>query len=1124
MSNNCKIGVYVCHCGSNIAGTVDCSRVVEAISGEESVVISRDYQYMCSDPGQELIRKDIKELGVNRVVVASCSPRMHEKTFRNVIKEEGLNPYLLEMANIREQCSWVTDDHEKATEKAAALVRAAIHRVVLQEPLETREVIVNQNTLVVGGGIAGVQCSLQIAQANKKVYLVEREPSIGGHMAMLDKTFPTLDCSACILTPKLVDTGADENIELLTYSEVIEVSGSVGNFKVKVKKKPRYIDYTNCTSCGECDKECPVNVPNEFENKLTTRKAIYRMFAQAVPNSYAIDKRETPPCKATCPIGQRAQGYIALVAAKKFPEAYRLIREDNPFPSICGRACTHPCEDVCRRNLVDEPMAIAHIKRFVADWAYQNERPKIEPARMTKKEKIAIIGSGPAGLSAAESLIKMGYPVTVFEAQNKPGGMLQYGIPEYRLPKKIVDREIDDIKSLGVEIKTETPLGKNKTLKSLFKNGYSAILISSGAHKNVELMIDGENIKNVYPGTLFLKQVADGTITSMGEKVVVVGGGNTAIDSARTALRLGAKDVSIAYRRTENEMPAMRQEIAEAKAEGVKFEFLASPTRIIGRENKVFQIEFIKNKLGEPDSSGRRRPIPIPGSEFLLRSDVVITAIGQIPDLDEVLEGTEIEKTNWGTIPIDPITCMTSMDGVFAAGDVVLGPATIAEAIASGKQAALSINAYLRKTPYKKFKTWNKSQISDERTREIEEMIYYGEIKEKPRVQIPLLNARFRATNFAEVAQPYTEEQAIEEASRCLNCGVCCECHECEKFCERKSINYDDKEEIVELEVGNIILATGYKKFDARILPQYGYKRLENVFDCMEIERMNNASGPTNGKILCTDGSMPKRVAMLHCIGSRDEKTNRYCSRVCCMYSIKNAHLIQEKTGAEVYEFFIDIRAHGKGYEEFYERVQKEGVIFIRGKVAEIIKGPNNKLIVKSEDTLMRRPIELEVDMVVLNVGMVAQQDSEEVAKLFNITRSNDRFFLESHPKLEPVAATTAGIYLAGACQGPKDIPETISQAKAAASEVLSVLSRGTVTVEAITATVNKDQCSGCKICIDICPYSAIEFDEESKTININDVLCQGCGSCVASCPSGALDAKHFRNRQILAQIEGLLR
>ncbi len=291
MNNNCKIGAYVCHCGSNIAGTVDCTRVVEAVSGEENVVVARDYQYMCSDPGQELIRKDIKELGVNHVVVASCSPRMHEKTFRNVIKEEGLNPYLLDMANIREQCSWVTDDHEKATEKATALVRASIYRVALQEPLETREVVVNQNTLIVGGGVAGVQCALQIAQANKKVYLVEREPSIGGHMAMLDKTFPTLDCSACILTPKLVDTGADENIELLTYSDVIGVSGSVGNFKVKVRKKPRYVDYTNCTSCGECDKECPVNIPNEFENKLTTRKAIYRMFAQAVPNIPVIDTK-----------------------------------------------------------------------------------------------------------------------------------------------------------------------------------------------------------------------------------------------------------------------------------------------------------------------------------------------------------------------------------------------------------------------------------------------------------------------------------------------------------------------------------------------------------------------------------------------------------------------------------------------------------------------------------------------------------------------------------------------------------------------------------------------------------------------------------------------------------------
>ena len=473
-----KIGVYICHCGTNIAGTVDVEAVTEFARGLPSVAIARQNTYMCSDPGQELIRQDIKELGLNRVVVASCSPLMHERTFRRVCQESGLNPYLFEMANIREHCSWITEDHGAATEKAKALVSAAVRRVFYQEPLETKEVPVNPNTLVVGGGIAGIQAALEIADSRHKVYLVEREPSIGGHMIQLDKTFPTLDCSACILTPKMSLVGSHPYIELMSYSEVVEVSGYVGYIKAKIKKKARYVDVDKCTGCGECTNVCPVEVPNEFDLGLGQRKAIYRPFPQAVPNVFAVDKRGYPPCRVACPAGVNAQGYIALISQGKFKEALEVLRRTMPFAGVCGRVCTHPCESECERGKVDEPVSIRSLKRFMADYELSVGREKATPIERTKEDKVAIIGSGPAGLACAYDLVREGYPVTVFEAAPQSGGLLRYGIPEYRLPKKVLDNEISYMEELGVEIKTNTPM---ENLEDIFNQGYEAIFLATGA-------------------------------------------------------------------------------------------------------------------------------------------------------------------------------------------------------------------------------------------------------------------------------------------------------------------------------------------------------------------------------------------------------------------------------------------------------------------------------------------------------------------------------------------------------------------------------------------------------------------------------------------------------------------
>ena len=647
-----KIGVYVCHCGTNIAQTVDCKRVVDYASALPNVTVAREYQYMCSDPGQELIKKDIKELGLTRVVVASCSPLMHEPTFRRAVEEAGLNQFLFQMANIREQCSWISENKEMATELAKSIVGAAVKRVEFQEPLDVKKVPVNPNVLIVGGGITGIEAALQIADSGKKVYLVEKEPTIGGYMARFDKTFPTLDCAACILTPKMVSVGQHPNIELLSYSDVTGFSGYVGNFTARIRRRAKYVEEEECSGCGLCTEKCPVSVPSEFDCGLGKRKAIYRPFPQAVPNVPVIDK------------------------------------------------------DHC---------------------------------------------------------------------------------------------------------------------------------------------------------------------------------------------------------------------------------------------------------------------------------------------------------------------------------------------------------------------------------------LYFTK-------------------------------------------GVC---KVCQKFCPRGAINFEQKETYTDLQVGTAILATGFDLFDASKVKQYGYGRLPNVITSLEFERFSHASGPTGGKILLKNGQMPTSIAILHCIGSRDTNFNEYCSRVCCMYSMKIAHLAHEKTGARVYEFYIDIRAFGKGYEEFYKRILEEETTFIRGKAAEVTDVPQTpaekgKLVVVAEDTLLGIVRRVPVDMVVLSVGFEPRKDTIETARIFSISRSQDGFFLERHPKLAPVSTASDGIFIAGACQGPKDIPDSVAQGAAAAANALSLIDRKEVTLEPTVAFIDEKSCSGCKICLGLCAYNAITFDETKKVSKVNDALCKGCGVCVAACPSGAIEQRNFTDNQLLAEVESI--
>jgi len=1125
--NGHKIGVYICHCGTNIAGVVDVEDVTNFISSLGSVAIARNYMFMCSEPGQNIIREDIKNLGLDRVVVASCSPRMHENTFRRTCQAEGLNPYLFNMVNIREHCSWITDDREKATELARSLISAGVKRVLMQGPLVPKEVSINPNVLIVGAGVAGIQAALDLAEAGKKVYLVEKEACIGGQMAKFDKTFPTLDCAACILTPKTVAVKQHPNIELLSYSEVEDVSGFVGNFKVKVRKKSRYIDETICTACGDCIKECPVEVPNEFDQNLVKRKAVYRPFPQAIPNVFTIDKKDTP-CKLSCPIEMDVQGYIALISVGKIQEAYELIRRKNPLPATCGRICFHPCETNCRRSLAGESISINALKRFAADFIREHKIKIVPKIEEKKEERIAVIGSGPAGLAAANDLALMGYNVTIYEKMPKAGGMLRYGILDYRLPKKILDEEIEMIKDVGVNIITNSPVNTKDDILNLFKEGYSSVLISTGASESKKLNIEGASLENVILAMPFLVSINEGEKVKVGKKVIVIGGGNVAVDASRAAKRLGAMEVHLICLESRANMPAYDFEIEAAEEEGIIIHDSMCPKRFISSNGAFKGVETLELEFMEFDAEGNLHITLIEGSEIIIEGDMAIIAVGQTTDLSFIkgLDGIGISRA--GTIKADNITLNTGIPGLFACGDVVSGPSSYVEAIASGHRSAQAINAYLRGAEIPdKYKTTEKKQI-DMREEEIWGKLERREITKLPRIKMRKLRPEVRIEDFSEVELGYTREEAIEEALRCLSCGVCSECRECEKLCKLNVINHEFPDKFIELDVGAIIVATGYDLFDASKVSQYGYGRFNNVITNLDFERLSSASGPTMGRITLKNGTLPRRVGIVFCVGSRDSHYNQYCSRFCCMTALKFAHLIREKTEAQVYGFYIDMRSYGKGYEEFYNRILEEGCIFVRGKVGEITdvaetKDEEGRLIIVCDDTFIGIQRRIPVDMVILAAGAEARADASEVARKFGISRGRDGFFVELHPKLDPISTTTDGVFVAGCCQGPKDIPDTVAQGSAAAAKALSLIDRGTVLVEPITAEINAEICSGCMICVGLCPFKAIDYSAEDKVCVINESLCKGCGVCGAACPAGAVISKHYTIEQIFSEIEGAL-
>jgi NADPH-dependent glutamate synthase beta subunit-like oxidoreductase len=711
------------------------------------------------------------------------------------------------------------------------------------------------------------------------------------------------------------------------------------------------------------------------------------------------------------------------------------------LPGCLSRACYAPCEEKCTRARMEGSVSIRGIKRFMVDRYYsKHPEPEYGPPDKSSGKAVAVIGSGPAGLTASYFLAQNGHRVEIFEAASQAGGMLRYGIPAYRLPRSIVDRDIKNITALGVKINTDSPISSIPELKD---QGFDAIFLGTGTLEGYSMNLPGEDLDGVMDCMTFLKGSATGYIDDLsGKKVAIIGGGNSAIDPARTALRLGAEKVSILYRRSRAEMPAHDWEVQAALDEGVKLHELKMPVRFIGDDGHLQAVECLVMKLGMPDDSGRRRPIPIEGSEKFLSTDIAILSIGLRPATSNFSRQLNLESNE--RIKVNRETLATSVPGVFAGGDVVTGPSMIIEAIGQGKRAAFYIDRFLTEKELD-------GVVYDQRLPMIEpqEVLQNmgGNISRRDPISLPQVPLSRRMDNGIELEVEGTmdEEHARYSANRCLDCGGCAECHECISVCPAEAVHFEMRHEDQDISVGSVVLATGFELFDPRGKPAYGYGRFPNVIDAMQMDRILAPTRPYNAVVRPSDGKAPSNIAFVLCTGSRDESAgNRLCSQVCCMYSLKQAQLLMGALPlADITIYYIDIRAFGKGYDEFYEQAKGMGVYFVKGRVGRIEETADQNLILYYEDIINGDGLkQAEHDLAVLSIGLLPNPDVLSLFRNQRLESEKIPFIREIDTDLEPCKTSIDGVFVAGAASASRDIPDAIMHAGAAAAQTAVYLKK----------------------------------------------------------------------------------
>jgi len=895
------------------------------------------------------------------------------------------------------------------------------------------------DALVVGSGIAGMESALKLGDMGYKVLLVEKEASVGGRMILLSKVFPTLDCASCISTPKMAASIHHPNVTALTYTEVDGVARQGdGTFKATIRHKPRFVDEAACTGCQLCETACTVAVPDQFNADMVARRAAYIAFPQAVPKKAVLERAGTSPCTYTCPAGIKAHGYVSLVRSGEYEKAFQLVLEATPLVGTLGRACYAPCEGECTRGSLEGTLPIRRLKRFAADQHYaSSDRPGIE-VPPTNGKRVAVVGSGPAGLTAAWQLARRVYGVKIFEAAPVAGGFLRLAIPAYRLPPEVVEQDISNVTGIGVEIATNSPV---TDLDKLRGEGFDAVLLATGTPLSTGLNVPGEKLEGVLSGLQFLRASKLGSGADLaGKRVVVVGGGNVAMDAARTAVRLGAAATTVAYRRGREEMPAHKAEVDDAERDGVRFTFLVAPVEVVGNASgKVTGLRCRRMALGKPDASGRRRPEPIKGSEFVIPCDTVLVAIGMAPEGSAF--GTTIAANANGTLVADKRTLQTAVPHVFAAGDVITGASDITRAVGQGRRAAHMIDRWISGQALDGFELDDLLPLVDTPAVLARQKHYDNHSAE---LGDGTAAAAGSPRDFAEMEAPLTEAEARAAAGDCLDCGVCSECQECVAACPSDAIHLDMRETTEDVNVGAVVVATGYKLFTADAKPEYGFGRYKNVITGMQMDRLLAPTRPFNTVLRPGDGKVPERIAYVLCTGSRDETVNNpLCSRFCCMYSIKQNQLVMGALPlAEVTVHYMDIRAPGKRYDEFYEGAKAMGATYVKGRVAKITEKPDGNLILRYEDIEHGGAIvEAEYDMVVLAIGVQPNRDVERLFAGDDPIELNDYHYVaEPDEDMEPGRTNMPGVFVAGTASGAKDIADSILHAGAAVAQVAAHL------------------------------------------------------------------------------------